>query len=359
MDIQKEKIIHNISFNFISNIVSLFVSILIVSILPKVLDIPSYGYYQLYVFYTGYIGLIVFGWTDGIYLRYGGKHYHELDKKMFFSQYIIMQMYLLVIILISLIGIKLINVDLDKKFVIIITFISGMFLVQKFFFDSILLATNQIIKSSWITLLERVALLLLVIILMILGVDDYRVFLISNLVAYMVSAIISAFLCRDILKSKMVGIHLAILESRKNISVGVKLAASQVMSMLIIGIIRLGIESNWGISTFGKISLSLSITSMFMIFIKAVGNVFFPLLRRASDNNLKLIYNRLRVLIMVLLTGILILYYPFKTIFINWLPDYEESFKYMGLMFPILIHESKVSLLVNVDCQVELTHFFN
>lgn len=46
----------------------------------------EYGYCQLHLFYSSYVGFLHFGWNDGIYLRYGGKNYIELDKKLFFFQ---------------------------------------------------------------------------------------------------------------------------------------------------------------------------------------------------------------------------------------------------------------------------------
>ena len=74
-------LLNKISSVVVSNVVGLLVSTIVVLIIPKYIDISQYGYFQLYIFYVGYIGFFNFGWPEGIMLRYGGKKYEELNKK--------------------------------------------------------------------------------------------------------------------------------------------------------------------------------------------------------------------------------------------------------------------------------------
>lgn len=66
--------IKNFSYTLTSNLLSLLVSTLVILIIPKLLGVQEYGYWQLYIFYSSYVGFLHFGWNDGIYLRYGGKN---------------------------------------------------------------------------------------------------------------------------------------------------------------------------------------------------------------------------------------------------------------------------------------------
>ena len=89
------KFIKNVGAMFIANGVSFLISALITFIVPKVLDVESYAYIQLYIFYTSYVSYLHYGWVDGIRLRYGGAYYEDLDKPLFGSQiweYSILQM---------------------------------------------------------------------------------------------------------------------------------------------------------------------------------------------------------------------------------------------------------------------------
>jgi len=122
--------------------------------------------------------------------------------------------------------------------------------------------------------------------------------------------------------------------------------------MLLIGVVRFGIERTWDIATFGKVSLTLSASKLVLLFINAVGVVIYPVLRRTDENKYKDIYNSLRDFLMLLLLGVLLVYYPFKTILSLWLPQYAESLKYMALLFPIIIYEGKMALLINTYLKV-------
>ena len=71
------------SYTIFSNFVSLIASALVILIIPKLIGVEEYGYWQLYLFYSSYVGFLHFGWNDGIYLRFGGEDYNNLDKNLF------------------------------------------------------------------------------------------------------------------------------------------------------------------------------------------------------------------------------------------------------------------------------------
>lgn len=83
MNDRVKKFIRDFSYTITSNFVSIMVSTLVILIIPKLIGIKEYGYWQLYLFYSSYVGFLHFGWLDGIYLRYGGKEYRDLDKSYF------------------------------------------------------------------------------------------------------------------------------------------------------------------------------------------------------------------------------------------------------------------------------------
>ena len=78
---------NNLLLAIVVQAISLLSSFLVVLIFPKILSIESYSYWQLFLFYIAYTGFFYFGFADGLYLRYGGKEYKELDKSILGSQY--------------------------------------------------------------------------------------------------------------------------------------------------------------------------------------------------------------------------------------------------------------------------------
>lgn len=84
-----------------------------------------------------------------------------------------------------------------------------------------------------------------------------------------------------------------------------------------------------------------------MIFINTIGVIIFPVLRRTERIKLASIYLTMRDLLMALLIGVLVFYYPLKTILSVWLPQYADSLAYMALAFPMFTYEGKMALLIN------------
>jgi len=122
---------------------------------------------------------------------------------------------------------------------------------------------------------------------------------------------------------------------------------SNIASMFIVGVVRFGIERTWDVVTFGKVSLTLSISNLMITLINAVGIIMFPILRRTNQDNLPNIYLSMRTILMVVLLGLLIVYYPLKEILQIWLPQYADSLIYMALLFPMCVYEGKMALLIN------------
>lgn len=347
LNLKAMSFIKNISYTITSNLITLIVSILITLIIPKLIGIQEYGYWQLYLFYVSYVGFLHFGWNDGVYLRYGGKNYNDIDKKLLNSQFVMLSLSQIIIGLIILTINERIGTGYDKNYVVKMVSIALVLTNLRYLFLYILQATNRIKDYANITIIDRAIYIILIIILIGLGVRDYKVLIIADIIGRMVSLVLALYLCRDITFLKINDIKFNFNEAYENITAGSKLMIANIASMLIVGTIRFGIEKVWDVETFGKVSLTLSISNMMMIFINAIGIIMFPLLRQTEKRNLSNIYFILRDFLMLLLLGLLIFYYPLKTAMTIWLPQYEESLLFMALIFPIFIYEGKVALLIN------------
>ena len=57
---------------FIANLINLIISLMNGFILPKYLSVETYASIKTYQLYGNYIGVLVLGYADGLYLKYGG-----------------------------------------------------------------------------------------------------------------------------------------------------------------------------------------------------------------------------------------------------------------------------------------------
>lgn len=339
-------IIKNISYTVTSNLVSFIISAVVTFFVPKSLGVENYGYFQLYIFYTSYTGLLYLGWGDGVYLKYGGAYYDKLDKRSISGQFWGIVVYeMIVFVALLFIGCYFITPE-SKASVVICT---GAYIVvvwPKTILLFILQCTNRIREYSIVVIIEKVVYIALVIIALSLNVHEFAPIIYADLVGKTAALLLSIWYCKDIVRSKPYKIKAILNDIHEDISIGIKLTLSNISSMLIIGIVRYSIERQWSIAEFGKVSLSLSISNMLMVFVNAVALVMFPVLRRTNPDRYKDIYETLRNLLMILLLGILIVYYPMRAVLNVWLPQYADSLHYMAILFPLCVFESKNSMLI-------------
>ena len=347
MNTKLRNILENITYTFTANILTMLISIIMTLILPKFLGVTDYSYYQLYIFFISYVGFFHFGWIDGIYLKIGGMEYNDLEKSNYVTQFWMLNLLEIIIAaIISIFALFTIK-NIDKSFVLISTSVCGVITILRTYLLFILQSTNRIKEYAKYTRVDRFIYFALVIVFLFLGFKNYKIILYIDIFSKLVALVLCANKMKDIVFGKLNISKNTLLEIFENISIGIKLMLANIASTLIIGVVRFGIQKNWDIETFGKISLTLNISNLLMTFINAVAVIMFPLLRREEESNLPKIYVILRNTLMIFLYMMLIFYYPIKLILSTWLPQYADSLRYMALLFTICIYESKMSMLIN------------
>ncbi len=338
------KLLKNISFSMLSSIISMIISAVVVLLVPKQMTTAGYGYYQLYILYTGYAGFFHFGLIDGIYIRYGGAYYDQLDKKRLFSQNCFLWFYQLIIFA----GICILSFSFSREERLFVLILSGVEMVLANtigLLTYVLQATNRIKEGAISSTLGRVVFFILVLAVCFSGRVDFRLIILADIVGRTVALIYSAVKCKEIVFRKFSDFHFELQETAENIRVGFVLMISSIASLLIMGIVRWAIEIKWGIEVFAKASLTVSVSNLMVQFINAASLVFFPVLRRTSTQLIEKIYKLVKDVFMPLLYASMLLYFPISRLLMLWLPQYEEGLRYMALLFPICIFEGRMSLL--------------
>ena len=239
------------------------------------------------------------------------------------------------------------NLGVNKQFILFLTIANIIFVIPKTMLSYLLQVSNRIKEYSLIVILEKVIYCLLTLCILLFGFTSYKPLIFADVLGKFCALFLGVYYCKDIVFSKMETIHVSLIEAWLNISVGIKLLVANIAGMLILGIIRMAIEYQWDIETFGKVSLAISVSNLLMVFINSVGIVLFPMIKRMDKDKLNDLYFKMRDILMVLLFGMLVFYYPLQYILKFWLPNYVDSFAYLALLFPMCIYESKMSMLIN------------
>lgn len=340
------RFLKNFSYSLGSNLTGFLISVLVTFIVPKVVGIKTYSLFQLYIFYIGYISLFSFGWCDGIYLNYGGVYYNTISKKKFGPQFWLFTLIELIIGS-GIISLSCIFVDSsEKKYVLILVGICLIIHLPKAMLLYVLQATNRIKEYAIGTIIEKAIYFSMILLILIFKINDYRILICADLLGKTVVFLYLIYICKDICSAPICSFKEAVKEACSNINSGSKLLIANMASMLIIGIVRWGLQEQWDIETFGKISLTMSVSNLLMLLIRSISMIMFPVLRRLNSEKMKELYDIIRNGMMILLLGMLVFYYPIKIVLSHWLPQYAESLKYMAILFPMCVFESKMSMLI-------------
>jgi len=342
----KNTIKSNLFYAFFSNTLVITVSLLLIFLIPKFFGVVEYAYWQLYIFYGAYIGFFQLGWNDGIYLKYGGLKYESLNKKVVSSQFKLFVLFQAMISLLIIIGSLLLIDQTNKQLIIIFVSINLIFSNSKAMLGYILQATNRIKLFSKINVLDRSLFIIIVIIFLFSNVSSYVYLIIIDVSIKILSFAIIVYVTRDIVFQKT-KFKVSLYETFDSIKIGINLMLSNIASMLLIGIVRFIIESKWGIETFGKVSLTLSISGLLVIFLNSVAVVIFPLLKNIDIDKKIIIYKDIKIFVTSLILIAMLTYYPIKYLSSIWLPEYSETFKYMAILFPLALYEGKQAILIN------------
>lgn len=330
-----------------SNFISMLISVITVLLIPKVVGDVAYGYIQLYIFYVGYTSYFSFGATDGIYIRYGGRSLDNIDKSLIANQFWFMSILLMLISTIGMIVVCEFSANYYNNLLIFWALVSALVSVPRSIITFTLLATNNIKDNAMTTMIERVSYFVLVCILLVFNIQSFELYVYADIVGKCIATIYIVIRHMSLIKGSLERIKESLVDFGRNIYIGIKIVLSGIVGMLIIGTVRFGISNIWDVSIFGKVSLSLSISNLLMVFINAIALVIFPVICRSSQEELRDSYHILDNMLQIILAIIMAFYYPMKEILCIWLPQYEDGLIYMALLFPLCLFECKVALVLN------------
>lgn len=330
-----------------ANIIRLAISMVLTLLLPKLLGVEEYSFWQLYLFYVTYTAYSSLGFCEGIYLKHGGKEYKDLEPRMVSSQFWALAIYEVVFCMVGAVLACTFLTGEGKSLILSLALVSSLFDILRYFLQSVLQATNHIQEFAKIVTSERVLFFGIVVLLLLVGVRDYRLLIFAEICARIISMIYAIMVCKDVVFCKVRYGKAEFEETREIIGIGFKLLLANLASQLIIGVVRFMIEQNWGTVVFGKVSLTLSLSNMIVTCISAVSIVLFPVLKNLEKERLNELYETIRVVLTVPILFVLLFFVPMKLILSAWLPQYADSLKYLAILLPICLYETRFYALIN------------
>lgn len=336
----------NVVLTVSAQLVSFFVSAVLNLILPKYVSEMDYSSWQTLLLYLGYVPIFHFGFLDGLMLRYSQYDYSNLNKPLVQSQF---RLFLGVEVIFALIVFAFSFSVENGTYRQIVRFISfGIITMNVYAYASHLFQmTNRISKYVIFVMMMRLVLGCGIVAALFCGANSFYDLCIVYFASSILTILWGAFQNKELFwgMGKLAGGTIA--ELKNNVSSGIMLLIANLSSIFFVGGAKMVVQWHYDPLLFGRIAFSFNLVNLFLTFITAASIAIFPSLKRINTDHLPDFYDRIRRSMTPLLFVSLVLYFPGYYVLKLWLPNYAESLVYLGILMPMIVYESRVTLLTN------------
>lgn len=346
------KLLGDLHLSVVSQVVSLCGSLASTLLLSKALGIRDFGYWQLFIFYFNYVGIFQFGLNDGVYLLIGGKRLRELDFKKVRSELWFGFGFQVVICIALCLLVSSISLEWQRKFVLLACILLMPVYNLSCYLGFLFQAVGYIRVYSLSNMLDRGLFLILMVILLSQRVDSFVFYIAVFVFAKLVQCAYFILIDPNVVFGKVLPLGPSIISCIATARVGIKLMITNLAGILLLGVARFVIDRTWDIKVFGQVSLALSMTTFFMVFITQLSLVLFPTLRRLSEKDASEFFSIFEAFLEILLPVVLVLYIPVNVLLDLWLPAYSDSLRYLAVLLPMCLFDGKMSALYSTYLKV-------
>ena len=345
-DNSKSSFIRHFIYVFGSQLIVLITGFIKVLVIPVVLSISDYGYWQIYGFYTIYIGAFTFGYNDGIYLKYGGYRLQDLPlEKLRTANRLYIA--LLTICTAALAAFAASNAEPQRQFIFyaIAANISVLGITANI--SLTLQASNLLRGYAFLNSADKIFFGLAL--LAFIG-DDFRTYTYLVVMDLLSKVIVMAMLVhryRQLFIGRLGSISAGTGEFLSSAGAGIQLLIANLSGMLILGIGRIIVEYFGALESYAYYAFAISLASVVLISVSALSIVIYPTLKRRPQENYLGYFNKTNkafaALSLLMLTG----YFPALAFIDLVATNYQPVIEFLNAMFVITVLQGKMQLVNN------------
>lgn len=342
----------NLVYAVVAQGIGLLSSVLTSLVLPKILCVEDYAYWQLFTMYSSYSGFALFGINDGIYLRLGGRRYSDLDYGELKAQQLAVVVSQILVALACLAAISIAAFEPYRALVLVLCVVSGFIANVTMCLRYVFQCTNLTRISSVADVLAKGLFLVFIGTTLLLGAKSSLPFIVGYVVCQALAFLYIVICARSIVFAKA-DFRRTIATCFADVRAGLKITVAYYADSFIVGFTRMLTDWRLGLAAFGKLSLSFSLTNFVLGFIGQVSMVAFPMLKRLDTQGQREKYLDIRLALHTVLPCAYLLYVPARVVLGLWLPEYNESFIYLALTMPLCVYSCKANLLFTTYLKME------
>lgn len=313
-----------IVYVFIANAINLIIGLFTGFVLPKLLSVDTYANIRLFQLYVSYVTVLHLGFSDGMYLRLGGKSIDKVDKKEVREEFKTFKIFQVIEAIIAIIiSLILKNQILLFCALVILPINIGDYLRQVY------QATGLFKKYSIFTNVNTVLIFVVnVLLLLVIKTDDSIKYIVGYIIVYMIYWISIEIEARKIFGKEKVKANIKYFV--QNIRSGFLLLIGNFCNNIFTGIDRIFVQALLGKIKFAVYSFAASIENLMSVFVTPISTVMYNYLsnRNGRDDVL-----RIKKIIVLLAAIIIAVVFPAKFVIQTWIQKYNDVLNVLFILF--------------------------
>lgn len=339
---------------FISNIFLVISGLLTGFVVPNLMGVVQYGYFETFILYASYTTFFQLGFINGIYLLYGDKNledYNQEKFRMFFKLFLGIQFFVSLII-------AVIGIVVFKNNTLLVTIVLSLSIynlssnVMTYFqiISQITMRFKEYFSRTLFQSLFKVVIVIVVfVIFFALGKNDvdYRIYLSLYILLFLALATWYLYTYRDIVFGKSERIRdnwKIIFDIFKK---GFPLLIADIIVVLIYRVDRQIINGFFDNKIFGYYSFAYAISALVLTLISSLNTTFYPILKRSKTDHFTEQSQKFYSIILFATAFFQAGFFLIAIIVSKWLPKYYDSLHTLQILFPTMM----VTAVINTAYQ--------
>lgn len=314
-------------------------------ILPKIMGPEEFGYWQIYLFYLGYLNLFGLGLNDGIGLFYGGYEYERLPFQRIRAA---MRVFFIYLIVVTAAFFTIISFTRDpaRQEIYQVLALSVPSICLQCIVLTVFLSVGKTGVYNVINLLLKVLATATYVLLLLFKMSRSQDVMLADFGVRIFVTVICLVLGRRFLfgKAEPIGIGLQEFGEKCRYGLNITFALIAASFMPVAG--RTIVEWNESAYVYGQYAFAMSILHIIVTFTSTAGTVIFPFLKRLSEEKLPEYYKKFSFICSSLIYIAWFAYIPVVWIVRYFMKEYIPVLSYLHILLAMCLPLGRSQLLL-------------
>lgn len=322
------------------DIFSLVIGLISSFFIPKMFSIEEYSIFRTFGLYISFAGMLHFGFSDGLYVKYGGLRESDINREQF-KKYTSFFLVFISVISILIIGS---SYFLSQNKIILYFAIYVLPYQIVLFFQMFYRAISEF--NRYVVIQSAINVMNLVCILFVLFVGDNKQA--ENLIMLQLGIyyLVAVYLVIKFFKTNRKienSYSLKFQEIWKICSTGFIIMIANTISILLLSLDRWMIKLNFSYKVFAYYSFAVSILTLVSVLIGSITVILFPYISQKRDDYV--LHQRIKDYVLIGASFVVTGFFILKYILDQFLPEYSYALDYTFILFLAIPYMSVINIV--------------